>query len=238
MSYCVHCGVELAESEARCSLCNTKVVDPAAPRQGTGKTPYPPYETISPERVSKKSVLMVLTLIFLVPLCLAIVCDTSINGRISWSGFVIGGLFVLYVAFFVPILLAGRWLKNLSILCISANTAAILCYLFYIEQAAGGTWFAIFAVPVVLLAAFSIIIAILLRKYAGATRLMVFAVVLAELGIFCLVLELMLNRAFGLRDHLVWSAYPLVTCLILGAIVAVIDRTPVLKEKMGRKFFI
>ena len=238
MSYCVHCGVELAESEARCPLCNTKVVDPAAPRQGTGKTPYPPYETISPERVSKKSVLMVLTLIFLVPLCLAIVCDTSINGRISWSGFVIGGLFVLYVAFFVPILLAGRWLKNLSILCISANTAAILCYLFYIEQAASGAWFAIFAVPVVLLAAFSIIIAILLRKYAGATRLMVFVVVLAELGIFCLVLELMLNRAFGLRDHLVWSVYPLVTCLILGAIVAVIDRTPVLKEKMGRKFFI
>lgn len=46
------------------------------------------------------------------------------------------------------------------------------------------------------------------------------------------------QSAFGLRDHLVWSAYPLVTCLILGAIVAVIDRTPVLKEKMGRKFFI
>ncbi len=55
MSYCVHCGVELAESEARCPLCNTKVVDPAAPQQGNGKTPYPPYEAISPERVSKKA---------------------------------------------------------------------------------------------------------------------------------------------------------------------------------------
>ena len=31
MSYCVHCGVQLAPSEARCPLCQTPVVDPAAP---------------------------------------------------------------------------------------------------------------------------------------------------------------------------------------------------------------
>ncbi len=31
MSYCVHCGVKLAPSEARCPLCQTPVVDPVTP---------------------------------------------------------------------------------------------------------------------------------------------------------------------------------------------------------------
>ena len=31
MSYCVHCGVKLAPSEARCPLCKTPVVDPVTP---------------------------------------------------------------------------------------------------------------------------------------------------------------------------------------------------------------
>ena len=41
MSYCVHCGVELADSEKRCPLCHTRVVDPASPDAGQGRPPYP-----------------------------------------------------------------------------------------------------------------------------------------------------------------------------------------------------
>ena len=237
MSYCVHCGVELADSEKRCPLCHTRVVDPASPEAGQGRPPYPRYEVITPERVSKRSVLLVMALIFLVPICLVVVCDLSLHARVTWAGFVMGALLCVYVFLAGPILSVGRW-YHAATLCVAADAAVVLGYLRYIERTTGGHWFADFAAPVVLLAALSVGVAILLRQHAGATRLMVAAVAVAEAGVFCLVLELMLIRAFGLRDKLVWSLYPLVTAEILAILLAVIDRTPALKEKLGRKFFL
>ena len=39
MSYCVHCGVELADCEPKCPLCGTEVLDPKAPNR-KGHIPY------------------------------------------------------------------------------------------------------------------------------------------------------------------------------------------------------
>jgi len=41
MSYCVHCGVELAPSEESCPLCKTPVLDPNQPWSEPEERPYP-----------------------------------------------------------------------------------------------------------------------------------------------------------------------------------------------------
>ena len=238
MAYCVHCGVELAPSEKKCPLCNTKVYDPSAPEERAVITPYPPYEPIAPERISKKSVLIVLTLIFMLPVMLSCICDFSINKRIVWAGYVAGGLLQVYALIFMSILLAGKNLRCASIWKIGVNTFTLLGYLCYIAWVTDGQWFWRFAVPVVLIGALFIMVAILLRKFGGLTRLMTTAAVLAEVGTYCLIIELTTNCAFLSRGTLIWSVYPLATGWLLAVLMAVIDRSPALKERLERKFFI
>ena len=167
MAYCVHCGVELAPSEKKCPLCNTKVYDPSVPEERAAVTPYPPYEPIAPERISKKSVLIVLTLIFMLPVMLSCICDFSINKRIVWAGYVAGGLLQVYALIFMSILLAGKNLRCAPMWKIGVNTFTLLGYLCYIVWVTDGQWFWRFAVPVVLIGALFIVAAILLRKFGG-----------------------------------------------------------------------
>ncbi|MBR6816186.1 MAG: hypothetical protein IKM60_01625 [Clostridia bacterium] len=238
MAYCVHCGVELAPSEKKCPLCNTKVYDPSVPEERAAVTPYPPYEPIAPERISKKSVLIVLTLIFMLPVMLSCICDFSINKRIVWAGYVAGGLLQVYALIFMSILLAGKNLRCAPMWKIGVNTFTLLGYLCYIVWVTDGQWFWRFAVPVVLIGALFIVAAILLRKFGGLTRLMTTAAVLAEAGTYCLIIELTINCAFLSRGALIWSVYPLATGWLLAVLMAVIDRSPALKERLERKFFI
>ena len=101
MSYCVHCGVELADSEHECPLCGTPVYDPSSPTR-LGHAPFPtPREKETPE-VKTSGVFLILTFIFMLPLLLSLVCDLSISGRVSWSGYVMGGVAVAYFIIVPP----------------------------------------------------------------------------------------------------------------------------------------
>ena len=50
--YCIHCGVELSDSETVCPLCGTRVFHPDLPRQ-QGEPPFPPEPSAHPEEVNR-----------------------------------------------------------------------------------------------------------------------------------------------------------------------------------------
>lgn len=79
--YCVKCGVELADSEKKCPLCGTEVICPGEEKREISPPPYPPYPGAVREGVSRNGVLFVLTVLFLLPFCLCLICDIKINGR-------------------------------------------------------------------------------------------------------------------------------------------------------------
>ena len=121
MSYCVHCGVELADCESKCPLCGTEVLDPKAPNR-KGKPLYPPSPVRTQQQVSRPSLLGLLTLIFLIPVLLCIVCDLSVNRQIEWSGYVIGAFFLLYVAIAAPLLLSVKPFRHRAVFYISDHS--------------------------------------------------------------------------------------------------------------------
>ena len=92
--YCIKCGVELADSERVCPLCGTRVFHPDLPC-GQGEPPYPPDEHPRHEEVSRIGVMFVVSVCMLLPAVISVLCDWRINGRIIWSGFVVGGLALL-----------------------------------------------------------------------------------------------------------------------------------------------
>lgn len=104
--YCIKCGVELADSEKVCPLCGTRVFHPDLP-SGQGETPYPPDHRPRAEEVSRAGVLFVLTVLFLLPTVVSVLCDWRLDGGIVWSGYVVGGLLLLYVTAVLPL-----WFKR------------------------------------------------------------------------------------------------------------------------------
>ena len=238
MSYCVHCGVELAASQKKCPLCGTPVVDPQNYGDINGKPPFPPYHVRTQQQVSRPSLVGLLTLIFLIPILLCIVCDANINHSITWSGYVVGAFLQLYISIAVPVLLSARPSKHHAVLSIALDTIALLGLLRYIEWRTGGSWFLSFALPVTLLTGILLITLVLLARHTALSRLAIAAIAIVLLGVLCLVVELLLIFTFDLSHELVWSSYPLITCLLLGAVLFFIDRNQPLKEKLIQKFFL
>ena len=106
--YCIKCGVELADSERVCPLCGTRVFHPDLPC-GQGEPPYPPDEHPRHEEVSRIGVMFVVSVCMLLPAVISVLCDWRMGNGIVWSGYVVGGLVVLYVAVVLPRAPGGSW---------------------------------------------------------------------------------------------------------------------------------
>lgn len=234
MSYCVNCGVELADSEKKCPLCLTEVINPKCIISSEAKTPYPPYRPQPSQKVSKNSVIGILSIMALLPIALSIICDIGINKKIVWSGFVIGAIALLYLIIVLPIAKS----KIDSVSCLAFDFAGLILYLYYIEHVIHGKWFLNFAFPIALIVAAIVMIITFLSLYTKVEKLAIAALSLIFVGLLSLSIELLINLTFQPHDHLVWSLYPMSTFIILGIVLYLINANKPLKERLQKKFFI
>lgn len=233
MSYCVNCGVELADTEKKCPLCLTEVYNPKSPAKNDVKSLYPPLHPQSAQKVSRSSIISMLSILFLLPVALCVVCDFSINRTMVWSGYVIGSFLLLYMIVVLPIAV-----KMSPVIALSVDGFGVLAFLFFIERVTDGNWFFKFAMPVTLFLTSAVVLITFFALYTKIPGLIITALVFISIGVFCVFLEVMINSAFQVRDYLAWSLYPLVTLCILGGALIYIQCNKPLREKLERKFFI
>lgn len=233
--YCVKCGVELQKGIKRCPLCGLPVYHP-----DISETPdppsYPRYAE-STEQVRRGGLLFVLTVLFLVPALISLLADLKMNGRIRWSGFVIGGLLVFYISFCLPL-----WFRkpNPVIFFPAAGSAALLLAL-YVCVKTGGRWFLPFALPVGGAALLLIEAVIVLLRYTVRRRsyraLYILGGASIAAGALCLLIEFLLHVTFSLSMRW-WCLYPLSALTLLGMMMIVIAICPSLRESLHKKLFI
>ncbi len=139
--YCIKCGVELADSEKICP-CAAPGSTPICPAD-RARRPTPDHHPRA-EEVSRAGVLFVLTVLFLLPAVVSVLCDWRLDGGIVWSGYVVGGLLLLYVTAVLPL-----WFKRPNpVIFVPVDFIMLGLYLFYINFAVHGHWFLTFALPV------------------------------------------------------------------------------------------
>ena len=231
--YCIKCGVELADSEKVCPLCGTRVFHPDLPG-GQGETPYPPDHHPRAEEVSRAGVLFVLTVLFLLPAVVSVLCDWRLGGGIVWSGYVVGGLLLLYVTAVLPL-----WFKRPNpVIFVPVDFAAIALFLLYVNYATGGHWYLSFALPVTGAAALLVCAMVTLLKYLPGAALYICGGALILSGVLAVLVEFLLNLTFGLHDTFLWSIYPLAVGVVLGAMLLVIAVSKPLRRSLHRKFFL
>ncbi len=230
--YCIKCGVALADTEKKCPLCGTVVYHPeisqkeAPPLYPAGHAPEP--------QIHHWGTLFIITMLFLLPISICLVCDWQINEAINWSGYVVGGLTVLYVIAVLP-----GWFRHPNpVIFVPCGFAAICVYLLYINFAVGGHWFLIFAFPVTGYLCLTVTAVVTLRRYIHRGALYIYGGACLAFGGFMLLLEFLLHIAFGLPGIGTWSPYPLIVFALLGATLIILAICPKLREPLARKFFL
>ena len=85
MSYCVHCGVKLAPSEARCPLCQTPVVDPVTPYDPSVPKEFPTRVREQHLEINPGATLVLAAVLLAVPSLICLFVDLLVSGGLTWS---------------------------------------------------------------------------------------------------------------------------------------------------------
>ena len=228
--YCVKCGVQLADTEKKCPLCNTVVYYPETEPQDRREL-YPAQKM--PRSGSGRAFLGgAITMIFMIPLILTFLSDMQPDGRLDWFGYAAGAIVLAYLIFALPL-----WFKNPNpVIFVPCDFAAAALYLFYINAVTGGGWFWSFALPVAVGAAVVTCTPVTLLRYLRRGKLYVIGGSVIALGVLILMTELLTTLTFG-AGFVGWSLYPLISLFLIGGLMIYLAMNRVAREKIERKIF-
>lgn len=229
--YCIQCGVRLADTEKACPLCGTVCFHPDIPRK-KAEPLYPKDQYPSPQ-VSPTGVMSALTVLFLIPVLITLLCDLRINNTVTWSGYAAGAIVLVYELALLP----GWFRKPNPVVFVPCGFAAIALYLLYISLHTGGRWFFPFALPLVggVCVIFTTLITLL--RYIKKGKLFIFGGCTLALGLFMPVVEFLAILSFD-QPLVSWSVYPFVALVLLGGYLIFLGICRPARESMERKFFI
>lgn len=229
--YCIKCGVRLADTERSCPLCGTVCFHPDLPRPKA--EPLYPKDQYPQPQVSTTGVMSALTILFLMPILITLLCDLRINARITWSGYAAGAIALVYELALLP----GWFRKPNPVIFVPCGFAAVALYLLYIDLHTGGGWFLPFGLPLVggLCIIFTTLITLL--RYLKKGSLFIFGGCTMALGLFMPVVEFLAILSLD-RTPAGWSVYPFVALVLLGGYLIFLGIYRPARESMERKFFI
>lgn len=230
--YCIKCGAKLDDGETSCPLCSTPVYNPFIQMPQKERL-YPEYVK-KKETVSKFGAMFIVTTVFLLATALTLICDLSITGSITWSGYCVASLLLAYI---IAVLPAWFTLPN-PVIFVPCDFAATALFLWYIEFATGGKWFFTFALPVTAMLLLIVEPVITLRKYVKQGALYVYGGACIGFGAYLVGVELFMNYTFAIKRFLIWSYYPLVAMFVIGMMLIVIAICRPMRESLKKKFFI
>lgn len=199
--YCMNCGVKLADSETHCPLCGLRAYHPDLPR--TPGQPLYPRDWSAP-KAEKSGWRILLSISFGIALTACLMVDLLISGKISWSGFAIGGILTGYLVLVLPM-----WFRRPNwVVLLGVDFLSIGLLLLYIDLAVSGGWFLSFALPVTALYGALVTGTAALVKYVRKGWFFLFGGASIAFGCSAMLLEFFLSITFHTKMFL-WSLYPM-----------------------------
>ncbi len=232
MSYCVNCGVELERSEKSCPLCLTEVNNPRQPWTDELPRPYPTLLDPINQRINRRFVGRLISIILLLPALLSIAIDYSSQGRLGWSLYVCGGLLQIW-AWLAPFYF---WRKPSLDKLYWPAVFVLLAYLYlidFLQQGPSSFWQLM--LPLALLPVLLVYLNLFLIVRRLIRKVLIPACLIFSAGLLCLGLELILNLAAGGPFRLVWSLYVMIPCLVLALAGLNIARRQAILDEIRRR---
>ncbi len=235
MSYCVHCGVELAPSERECALCGTRLVDPACDWQRPAEMPYPETVDIQKTRIDRRYARQLMAAVLMVPAFIVLLVDLVDGRGLNWSPYVVGALMLFYCWVVVPVLF--KFSRPYAYILI--NVVSLWAYLLLIAVLTGGMhWFVRLVLPLLALMgllAMGVLLALRRQKWPPLMRA---ALICLFCGLFLIGLELLISWYLGLPFALRWSFYAAIPSGVIALMLVLLERHKPLKQEIKKRLFI
>lgn len=232
MAYCVHCGVKLGDSEQRCPLCNTVVLDPSQPRDPHAPRAYPVRTPEQELKRSKRFWLHLCALLLLVPAILCLLIDLLPGSGLSWSIYPSGALIMLFISCLVLIFLPRHKVYT----SLGVNFIALSGYLRMVEQVSqSGNWFFPIVFPSLALATAILAHLVIAYRHQVLNKLTALAASMAWIGVECLAVETLCCLQAGQPLSFQWSVYVAAPCIFLCLALFYINSNRTLREEMRRR---
>lgn len=230
--YCQKCGIELADSEEKCPLCQTAVYHPDIERK-VGEPTYPKGEY--PQQNAKKVIgLIVVTTLYFLAFFTCMLCDIQVFSKITWSGYAMGAILCSYGVLILP-----HWFKRKSALVFIPVDFALICaFLAYINHVVNGEWFLGFAFPLCAGIGTVVFLVVALLQRLRKKGLYIFAGAFFFVAGMMYPLELSINETVGSVNFYFWSLYPIFAFSAIGIMLLVLAAYRPAREALERRFFI
>ncbi|MBP5313433.1 MAG: hypothetical protein J6Y65_00685 [Eggerthellaceae bacterium] len=244
--YCIHCGVELADSEKLCPLCSTPVwrgefkqvkgqwVPVVAVASGSDEEALYPNNHSEKIQTNRPWVMLALTVAYGIAILTILTIDLSVNGMLTWSNYVWSSMVCFYIIALLPL-----WFQKPNpVIFYPAAGAVVILFVGYICLITGGTWFLGFAFPVMgAILLFSTAMVALLH-YVRRGKLYLCGASFIVTGGICVLIEFLLANTFSELTFTFWSLYPLISCSFFGLFFIFVAICKPVKEILRKKFMI
>lgn len=235
MSYCVHCGVELAQSEPDCPLCGTKVHNPAQAWQRPEQMPYPEVVDIHNARIDRRYARQLVAILLLIPAFTVLTIDFLDGQAISWSPYVIGALALIYGWLAVPLLF--RFSR--PYIYVAIDVLSLSGYLLLIALLTDGLgWFLGLVLPLLLLTGVAVMGGILAARRLQLAALYRAALVCLLVGLYMMGTEVILSLYGGQAVQLRWSFYASIPLMAIALVLVTVERNKPLKDEIVKRLFL
>lgn len=228
--YCVKCGVRLRPGVQACPLCGTPVWNPDGDA-GDTRDNYP--DTLPRHhREPNLSALFFVTVLFALTIAVETAICLKLYGEMRWSGFVAGGVALLYVIAVLPF-----WFRApKAVIFVPADHAAAALYVLYICLETGGHWYLSFALPLIGASCLLCAAMICLLKYVGRGRAFIFGGFFLLLGGLMVLIEFLQHVTFG-TEMFRWSLFPLAGLGTIGLLLLLAGFIQPMRQALRRRFF-
>ncbi len=234
MSYCVNCGVKLAESEKVCPLCNTPVIIPNASRSEYYE-PYPSRIERQAKAINKTFVALLGIFILLIPVSVGLIFQIISGFKAAWPLYVYGGCAVAFFTVLFPL-----YFKKPNVyICLAIDGIIVALYALLIAALCGGviSWYLPLALPIIALAFVITGVCILICRIKKLGILPKIAIVLYIIAFSAVLLEVILAISAYKSFMLIWCWYVLAVLCIIATILFIINSRADFADQIRRRLF-
>lgn len=229
MSYCVNCGVKLKNSEKKCPLCNTKVINP-----NKDNSEYEPVYSNKVEnfkRINYKYLSKIVILILMITSFLILLLDYVSSRTITWSLYVVASILYLgtHLSFAV--------IKNIYI----SLVIHLICTELFIGLIAymtnGMHWYLYLILPFVFTLWIYVMLITYLIKRKKGEFLKKLSLGLLFGGLTVIAVEACIDL---FRDNLInytWSFYAALPITIISTIIFILSYNKRIVDEMRQRLF-
>jgi len=233
MSYCVHCGVKLADYESRCPLCDTEVIDPKRSKESREGYPQDRMD-INGKKINKKFLVMLISLALLIPFAVVAVIDLAISRGLTWAFYVFGAGLTIWTFVVLPIFFEGKssYFYLTADLIVSSVYILILSLLNTSEK-----WLMAIALPIILSAGLCAYFIIFIVQSKGIGKIGKGGWITIVYSFMPWAVDIAVTHYLTQSFMPVWAWYVSIPLLILGGVLIVASNNITMSEWIRRNLF-